>query len=89
MKFQLLCCLLYGRLICVFIYSDFIDNATINQTTETLSSDNIFLSKISCQCHVTTCAKLFINELIGVVCVDHINSSKVSTRLTHVVASSF
>ena len=89
MKFQLLCCLLYDRLICVFIYSDYIDNATINQTTDTFSSDDIFLSNISHQCHLTTCAKLLINELIGVVCVNHISSLRVSTRLTHVVASSF
>ena len=48
------------------------DDTTSNHTTETLSRDVVFLSNATCQCHLTTCAKLITNGLKGVVCVDHI-----------------
>lgn len=65
-------------LILFHVYSDYIllllDNTTSSHdTTVTLSRGDIYLSNTSCQCHLTTCAKLITNELIGVVCVDHIN----------------
>lgn len=32
----------------------------------------MFLSNTTHQCHLTTCAKITANELIGAVCVDQI-----------------
>ena len=63
----------------MYSHRNYIDNTINNQTTET--KDCIF-SDINCQCHLTTCAKL-INEdnSIGVVCVDHIESSVVRKLL--------
>jgi len=51
-----------------------------------LSRDDIFLSDIDYQCHLTTCAKLVINNtLIGVVCVDHINNSTVRSNYNYLI----
>ena len=59
-----------------FGYSGYINNITNNDTTETLSRDEISLSDV-CICHLTTCAKLVTEELRGVVCVNHTTNSTV------------
>ena len=51
----------------------YIDNATNNDTTETLSRDDSPFYNTTCQCHLTICDKLNTDELIRVVCVDYIN----------------
>ena len=50
----------------------YIVSSASNYTTEILSRVDICLSNGSCQYHPIICAKLITNELIGVVCVDHI-----------------
>ena len=63
----------------LFNYSEYIDNASSNHTTETLSltRDDILTDDNNCTCILTTCSKLVINELWGVVCADYTNSSMV------------
>ena len=61
----------------IFILRDYIGINNVNYTTETLSRDDIFLSDANCQCHLTTCARLTLSDINGVVCVDYINNSLV------------
>ena len=60
-----------------FGYSEYIDNVASNDTTETLSREDISLSDDNFTCHLTTCAKLVTEELRGVVCVNHATNSVV------------
>ena len=64
-----------------FSYSEYMNNIASNDTTNTLSRDEISLSDV-CICHLTTCAKLVTEELRGVVCVNHTTNSMVN-KLTH------
>ena len=59
----------------MFSYSNYTDNITSNHTTETLARDDAFLSDTTCKHHLTTCAKLIINELRRVVCLDNVKVS--------------
>ena len=69
----------------LFGYSEYMNNITSNDTTETLSREDISLSGDNFTCHLTTCAKLVTEKLRGVVCIDHpINPMvRIHYHLTH------
>ena len=61
-----------------FSYSDYIDNASNNHITKTLSRNDNFFNN-NCTYQLTTCAKLVTDTkgLRGVVCVEHTVNSVV------------
>ena len=68
--------------IVIFIFcsnSQYLDNNATNHATETMSRDCTLFDD-NCKYHVTTCAKLITDKLIGVICIDHVNNSKVSLK---------